>query len=177
MFELILYNLSLSWKLLLVYLITLFVLGCIWFFHIKKFDLKDGKIKIYGLLLGINNKGTLILSMHVVRTFLIIYYSIFVPENIELTLALIGIISVIYIVFDMRDIIFEIFNTISLMAVIYFINSLNTYMIEVEATTSIQIIRIALILFTLMYVIYYLLRNFENITSDNENINLEQDLI
>jgi len=111
--------------------------------------------------LGINNKGTLILSMHVVRTFLIIYYSIFVPENIELTLALIGIISVIYIVFDMRDIIFEIFNTISLMAVIYFINSLNTYMIEVEATTSIQIIRIALILFTLMYVIYYF-RNWQH---------------
>lgn len=173
MLELILYNLGLSWKLLVVYLITLFVLGCIWFFAINKFNLRDGKIKMYGLLLGIDNTGAFMLSLHIVRAFLIIYYSIFPSENIEFTLALIAIASIIYIVFDMRNILFEIFNTVSLIVVIYFINSLNTYMLEVENSLSVNIIKIALILFTLMYTIYYLLKNFENITTDNENILLD----
>jgi len=168
MVELILYNLTLSWKLLLVYLISLFILGCICFFIIRNFNMKDGKIKIYGLLLGINNMGIFTLSLHIVRTFLVLYYSIFYFANIKLAIALIGIVSIIYIVFEMKNILFEIVNTISLMVVIYFINSLNVYMIEVESSFSVQIMRLALTLFTIMYTIYYLLRSFENITTNSE---------
>jgi len=166
MFELILYDLSLSWKLLLVYLITLFILGCALFFTIKNFNMKDGKIKLYGLLLGIDNMGIFILSTHIVRTFLVMYYAIFMSNNIKLTIMLVLISSIIYLVFDMRNILFEVFNTVSLIMVLYFINSLNIYFLEVDSTMSVLIIKMALILFTLMYMIYYLLRSFENITSE-----------
>ena len=101
MFELILYDLGLSWKLLAVFLITLFILGVIFFFIIRKFDMRNGKIKIYGLFMSINNFEAFILSLHIVRVFLIMYYSIVISEDLRLTLSLIGIVSIAYIVFDM----------------------------------------------------------------------------
>ena len=170
MFELILYDLGLSLKLLAVFLITLFILGVIFFFIIRKFDMRNGKIKIYGLFMSINNFEAFILSLHIVRVFLIMYYSIVISEDLRLTLSLIGIVSIAYIVFDMRNIIFETLNTISIMIAIYFINFLNTYLIEIEKSMSVELVKIALISFVLMYIIYYLLRNFENITTNNENI-------
>lgn len=170
MLELILYNLSSSWILLTIFFIVLFVIGCTIFLLTKKFNLTDGRIKLYGLLLNINDKDVIILSVIIVRAFLIIYSILFYNSNIYMYLTMIGIISIILIIVSFKDIIYELINTCSLMALIYFNHTLSNYVIEVENSNSVQMIKIILITFAILYTIYILLRGFEDITSNNKNI-------
>lgn len=167
--ELILYNLSSSSLLIVVFLITFFILGLLTYSIISKFDLKKGRIKIYGLLLEIRDMDIFILSITVVRIFLIIYYSLIYQNNINMSLIMIGIVSLIYIVFTFKNIIYEILNTISIMAMVYFIHTLSNYLIQVSDSSSVQIIKTVLISFAIMYSIYLLLRGVEDIVENNVN--------
>lgn len=171
MLELVLYNLSSSWLLITMFFILLFFLGCAIYLLTRKFNLKDGKIKTYGLLLNMSDKDVFILSIIIVRSFLVIYSVSFYLENIYMYLMMIAIVSVILIIFTFRDTIYEIINSASLIAVVYFTQTLRNYMIEVDNSESVQIINLILISFAILYTIYILLKAFEDITTNNENIN------
>lgn len=171
MFELILYNLSSSSLLIVIFLVTFFIVGLTTYWLINKVRLKKGKIKLYGLLLKISDKDTFTLSIIVVRTFLIIYCTLLYQNNVNTSLIMIAIISIIYIMFSFKNIIYEVINTLSIMAVIYFINTLNNYIMQVSNSSSVQIIKTVLIAFTIMYSIYLLLRGVEDIVANNANIN------
>jgi len=58
--ELILYNLSSSKILIIVFLVTFFIIGLFLYWLVNRLRLEKGKIKIHGLLLGINDKGIIV---------------------------------------------------------------------------------------------------------------------
>lgn len=168
--ELILYNLSSSKILIIVFLVTFFIIGLFLYWLVNRLRLEKGKIKIHGLLLGINDKGIIILSMTLVRAFLIIFYTLVHQNNIQISLIMIGVISIIYILCSARNIIYEIVNTGAILAVIYFINTLNTYLIEITYSSSVEVVKIILISFIVMYTIYLLLKSIEEIIENDCNI-------
>lgn len=171
MLELVLYNLSSSWLLITTFLILLFIIGCTIYFFTRKFDLRDGKIKTYGLLLNMTNKDIFVLSTIIVRSFIIIYSVLLYQENIYMYLAMIAVISLVLIVATFKNIIYEMINTVALMALVYFTHTLNNYVIEVESSNSILIIKTILISFAILYTTYISLKGFEDITTNNKNIN------
>ena len=165
--ELILYNLSSSKILIIVFLVTFFMIGLFLYWLVNRLRLEKGKIKIHGLLLGINDKGIVVLSMTLVRAFLIIFYTLVYQSNVETTLIMIGVISILYIICSARNILYEIINTGAILAVVYFINALNTYLIEIMYSSSVQIVKITLIAFIIMYTIYLLLKSIEEIIEND----------
>lgn len=171
MIDLILYDLISSKWLIIIFLTTLFIVGCIIYFFINNFSLKKGRVKLYGILLELSSTDTLILSVTIIRTFLVIYYLIFSSSNVIVSLTMVGIISIIYIAINLDNVIYEIINTLALMAVIYFINILNSYLTEVTYSSYVQIIKVSLIAFAIMYTIYILFRSVEDIVTNNANIN------
>lgn len=171
MLELVLFNLSSSWLLITIFFVLLFVIGCGIFFATRKFDLRDGKIKTYGLLLNMTNKDIFILSIIIVRAFIIIYSVVMYQENIYMYLAMIAVISVVLIITTFKNVIYEMINTIALMALIFFTHTLNNYVIQVESSGSVLIIKTILISFAILYTTYISLKGFEDITTNNKNIN------
>ena len=171
MLELVLYNLSSSWLFITIFFVLLFIIGCAIFLATRKFDLRDGKIKTYGLLLNMTNKDIFVLSVIIVRAFVIIYSVVVYQENIYMYLAMIAVISVVLIVTTLKNVFYEIINTIALMALIYFTYTLNNYVVQVESSGSILIIKTILISFAILYTTYISLRGFEDITTNNKNIN------
>lgn len=170
-FKLILYELSTSWPLITAFLILLFILGCILYIGIKNFKVRDGKIKIYGLLLGLEEKDILAISSAIVRAFLIIFSLIVYQNNINMYLVMIGIISALLIVFSLKNVVYEIINTVALIAIIYFSNQLSNYLINIENSNAVMLIKIVLICFGILYTTYIFLKEIEDITSNHENIN------
>ena len=83
---------------------------------------------------------------------------------------MIAIISIIYIVFNLRNVLYEIINAIALIATVYFVHTSNKYILEISSTDAVGIVRNALVAFAIMYTIYVSLRNFEDIITNNENI-------
>lgn len=171
MSELILYNLVSSKSLIITFLATLFAIGCIVYWSISKFRLKKGKIKLYGLLLEISDKDIFVLSLILIRTFIILYYMIIYQENITMSLTMVAIISIIYIICNLRNLLYESINAVAIMAIIYFMNVLDTYMLEVAESTSVQIVKLALMAFGIMYTIYISLRSVEDVVSKEKDIN------
>ena len=171
MLELVLFNLSSSWLLITTFFVLLFVIGCGIFFVTRRFDLRDGKIKTYGLLLNMTNKDIFILSIIIVRAFIIIYSVVMYQENIYMYLAMIAVISVVLIITTFKNVIYEMINTIALMALIFFTHTLNNYVIQVESSGSVLIIKTILISFAILYTTYISLKGFEDITTNNKNIN------
>lgn len=171
MLELVLFNLSSSWLLITTFFVLLFIIGCAIFFATRKFDLRDGKIKTYGLLLNMTNKDIFVLSIIIVRAFIIIYSVVMYQENIYMYLAMIAVISVVLIITTFKNVIYEMINTIALMALIFFTHTLNNYVIQVESSGSVLIIKTILISFAILYTTYISLKGFEDITTNNKNIN------
>lgn len=171
MSELILYNLISSKLLIITFLATLFTIGCIVYWSISKFRLKKGKIKLYGLLLEISDKDIFVLSLILVRTFIIMYYLIVYQQNVTMSLTMVAIVSIAYIMCNLKNILYESINAIAIMAIIYFMNVLDTYMIEVAKSTSVQIVKLALMAFSIMYTIYISLKSVEDVVSKEKDIN------
>ena len=171
MFELILYNLSTSWGLMASFFVFIFIIGCIIYVYTKKFKIEGKRVKVYGLLLNMKNNNILAISIIIVRTFVIIYSLVTYNQNIIYYLLMIGIISGLLIIVYFKNIIYEFLNSIALMTVVYFNYELTNYLINIENTTSIIILKEILISFGVLYTIYLFLKEFEDITSKHENIN------
>ena len=171
MFELMLYDLSTSWLFIATFLILLFFIGIAIYMVTKDFKLKDGKIKVYGLLLGFRNIDVIYISMIIVRTFIIIYSLVVFNKNVTMYLIMIAMISIIFIFSYLKNIFYEIINTGALMAIVYFANQLNEYLIHIEESNSIKIIKLILICFGVLYTMYIFFREFEDIVTEHENIN------
>lgn len=172
MFELILYNISKSWLLLAAFLILLFIIGCIIYISTKDFKVKNGKIKMYGLLLNMTNKDILIISMIIVRTFLIIYSLIMYEQNLFMYLVMNVIISLLFILFYRKNIIYEIINTIALIMIIYFQDQLASYLVNIEYSSSVQIMRMAVMCFGIVYTVYICLKEFEDVVAGHDSFSV-----
>ena len=117
MFNLILYDISTAFTLLASFLILVFIIGTVLFLLTKDFIFKSGRIKIYGMFMNINRRDLTLISSMIVRSYLIIF-GLFVPkEQVNMYLIMITIISVIFIVFYMENVIYEIINSIALVVI------------------------------------------------------------
>ena len=171
MLELVLYDISTLWGLLASFFILLFTIGVGIYLYTKSFEMKDGKIKIYGLLLSMTRRDILIISTLIVRAFLIIYALIVSNGNVWLYIFMIGFVSAVFIVIYFKNMIYELINSIALMVIVYFSYELKFYLLNIEDSIATQIIRLILVSFGSIYTVYLFLREFEDITLEHENIN------
>ena len=118
-----------------------------------------------------SNEDVLIISIGVVRTFLIIFSLLVYTTNLNLYITMIAIISFLFIIAYHRNPIYEIINSISLIAIIDFAHQLNEYLINVQNSSSIIIIKSILIAFTVLYTVYLFLKELEEIAANHQNIN------
>ena len=171
MFDLVLYNLSTSWGLMAAFLSFIFIVGCVLYIYTRKFKVEGKRVKAYGLLLNMKSSNILVVSIIIVRTFLIIYSLVTYNQNIWYYILMVGLISLLLIIVYFKNIIYEVINSVALMTIIFFNYQLSNYLMNIENTSSIVIVKGILISFGLLYTIYLFLKEFEDITEKHENIN------
>ena len=94
---------------------------------------------------------------------MIIYTSLIYRNDITEFLILIFFADIVYMILKPKKIIFELINITTQTILIYFTNVLKTYRIEVSNEMFVEQIIIILIGISVMYSIYFFLRNFEEL--------------
>lgn len=175
--ELILYYIMKSRNLLASFLILMFVLGIFSYVAMRNFR-QDKKFKIifYGLFLRMTNIDILKMSIVVVKAFLAFYATIVTDQlMVWLCLIMISISTIIYVVCAYKGMIYEIVCTLMQLAMIYFIYIINDYMVEIEYSPQILMIKICLIVFVLMLTTYLFFRDVDRISEDRVDKNFKKE--
>lgn len=175
--ELILYYIVEARNLLIVFLVLTFLLGTFSYLSIRKLDQsKKIKIFLYGLLLKMNNIDILKLSIIVIKTFLIIYATIVTDEfTIWLSIAMLCLLTIIYILCEYKRTIYEIVYTLIQVSIIYLIYLINNYMTEIQQENITMVMKTFLIIFELMLSVYLLFRNINMIAEDRVAKNFKKE--
>lgn len=175
--ELILYYIVESRNLLISFLILTFILGTFVYLSIRKFKQdKKMKIFIYGLFLKMSNIDIVKLSIVILKTFLVIYATIVTEElNMWLCIAMLAVLTIIYIVCEYKRFIYEIVYTLVQIIIIYLIYLINHYMAEIEQANIILGIKICLVVFELILSVYLLFRNVNMIAEDRVAKNFKKE--
>lgn len=174
--ELILYYIKESASLLISFLILIFILGVIAYIAIRNFR-QDSKLKVgfYGLFLGLKNIDIVKLSIVIIKIFLVFYsVMITVRAKIIICLIMIALLSLLYIIIEPKKFVNEIVYSLMQIAMIYFVYIINSYMIEIEYSLIILIIKICLIVFTILLSTYFWLRNISDIVDNRWNKEFEK---
>lgn len=163
--ELVLYYIKESASLLISFLILIFVLGFSAYMTMRNFR-QDSKLKVgfYGLFLGLKNVDIIKLSIIVIRIFLV-FYSVMITakEKVFISLIMIIILSIIYIVLTPKKIINETVCTVMEIVMIYFVYIINSYMVNIDFSIEILMIKVCLVVFTILLSTYFLLRNIGDV--------------
>ena len=175
--ELILYYIEESKNLLISFLILMFVLGMFAYMAMRNFQQdKKSKILFYGLFLRMNDTDIMKLSTVVIKTFLSFYATLITNElMIWLCLCMMALLTLIYIAFSFKRIIYQIVYTMMQMVMIYLIYVINNYMIEIEYSYVILGIRVCLIVFELMLSAYLFFRDINMIAEDRVDKNFKKE--
>ncbi len=175
--ELVLYYIVESRNLLISFLILTFVLGIIVYSLIKNFKQnKKMKVVIYGLFLKFTNVDILKLSIIVVKTFLV-FYAIMVTNELVmwLCIAMITILTIIYIICEFKRVIYEVIYTSIQALVIYLIYLINSYMMEVEYLNVVMGVKVCLIVFEVILSIYLMFKNINIISEERVTKNFKKE--
>lgn len=168
MINLIFYNINKVLITLIIFLGIITMLGTAVFYMLKKFDIKKKRIIYLGLFSRLNTKQILLLSAIIIRTYLIIACSFINPNDILIYLSMIVIVDIIYIVLNYKKAIFETINIFAQLCLIYLISVLSLYQIEVSNEMYVVQVKIFLIIFIIMYTIYFLIKNVEEVISEKK---------
>ena len=134
------------------------------------------KIFIYGLFLKMTNIDIVKLSIVILKTFLVIYATIVTEElNMWLCIAMLAVLTIIYIVCEYKWFIYEIVYTLVQIIIIYLIYLINHYMAEIEQANIILGIKICLVVFELILSVYLLFRNVNMIAEDRVAKNFKKE--
>lgn len=173
--ELVLYYIMESSVLLISFLILTFVLGVICFLTIKKFR-QDSRWKVtfYGLFFKLRDIDLIKLSSITIRTFLVIFSAVVFSKNIYVYLAMIILISLVYIILSLKRFIYELTCAIIQIITVYFIDVLNNYMLEMEYSLSLLIIENSLKVFIIIFALYFFFKNIFDIVEHSNNKKLKK---
>ena len=174
--ELVLYYITESQWLLISFLILMFVLGIFAYIAMRNFR-QDKKFKIffYGLFLRMNDIDIFKLTIVVIKSFLVVYATTALTDTIMwLCLIMISILTVLYIVIEHKKIIFELICSILQIVMVYFVYTVNKYMIEIENTSLILMMRTCLIVFVVILTAYLFFRDIDIISEDRMNKNIKK---
>ena len=161
--EAILYYVSKNYSVLILFLTLVFSVGIYIYTVTQKFNIHKKSTRYCGLLTGLSNREIIILSSLIIRTYMIIYTSLIYRNDITEFLILIFFADIVYMILKPKKIIFELINITTQTILIYFTNVLKTYRIEVSNEMFVEQIIIILIGISVMYSIYFFLRNFEEL--------------
>ena len=174
--ELVLYYIKESRILLLSFLILIFILGVFAYITMRNFRQSSRiKVSFYGFFLGLKNTDIIKLSAVIIKIFLVIYaLTITNQQIIFICLVMILILAIIYIILAPKKIINEIVSTLMQMVMIYFVYTINGYMSEIEFSYVILMIKVCLIVFTILFSTYFLLRSIGDIVDNRVNKEFEK---
>ena len=161
MIEIVLYQLTKNSKVLIAFLSVMLLLFFTLLIKVRKLNNKN--IKLHGIFMHFSNIQIILLGAIIIRTFYIIYSSIFYDNNIFIYLTIIIITSLIYIILKPKKIIFESISLAIQVVLIYFIHILQEYQINVGQEKYVLMMIISLIILAISYSIYGFFRNFEEI--------------
>jgi phosphotransferase system glucose/maltose/N-acetylglucosamine-specific IIC component len=121
------------------------------------------------------NIDILKMSSIIVKTFLVFYATLITKElMIYLSLAMIALVTMVYIACSFKRIIYEVICTLIQIFMIYFIYVIDGYMTAVEYTTVILVIRTILMALLLIFTTYMLFRNIDLIAEDRVDKNIKK---
>ena len=166
--ELILYYIKESGSLLISFLILIFILGIICYMTMRNFKQTSRmKVGFYGFFLGLKNTDIIKLSAIIIRIFLVIYtMTITSMELIFICFIMIVLLTLIYTILTPKKIVNEVVSTLMQIVMIYFVYNINGYMAEIGYSYIILMIKICLIVFTILFSTYFLLRNLADIVDN-----------
>ncbi len=170
MIQTIMYNVSKSAIPMLIYLGIIVFTGFLINFSTKKFDIHKKTVMFGGMLVKLHRRQIISITAVMIRTFLIIYASINFKENLVLYFTMIIMADIVYIFMNPKKIVFEIINTSAQGILIYIISLLSTYRVEISDELYVKLMQTLLIIFIIVYAIYFLFKNFEEIISKKYKI-------
>ncbi len=166
MSEYIMYNLTNYLMLTLVFFIIILAGSILIYLNTKKINIHKKGTRYFGLISALKSKQIAMLCSILIRTILIVYAVIIYQTNVITTIIMIIFADIIFII--LKRSIFEIFNITAQVFLIYFINILQEYRIHVSDENYVFLIQIALTVFLITYVLYFLLKNFVETLTDRK---------
>jgi len=168
--EKILYKVSQNSWVILILLFFLLSISIAINIITRKLKINKTNISIYGLLLGLSNKDIILISLITIKTVLVICNAwSFYTEEIMISAVMILIVSIIYMLLSggIKNILFELISTIAQVIAVILINELNGYLIEINNSLYILMIRLMISLFISIYVKFFFIKNFQSVIINN----------
>jgi len=168
--EKILFKVSQNSWVILILLFFLLAISIVINIITRKLKINKTNISIYGLLLGLSNKDILMISLITIKTVLVICNAWrFYTEEIMVSAVMIFIASIIYMFLcgGIKNILFELISTMAQIIAVLLVNELNGYLIEVNNSIYILMIRLLISMFISIYVMFFFIKNFQSVIINN----------
>lgn len=150
---------------LLCFLLIALFASILMYMLVKDFKPHSFKVKTYGLFLNLRNIDIIMLSANTSVMFVTIYLALNADKAIDIYYVVLVSLWVIWMLCDIKKILFCIINLSAEVASIYLISLLKNYQSQVDNNLYVKIITICLIAFTIMYAVFVFLTNLEKIVT------------
>ena len=170
MLERILYKVSQNSWVILILLFFLLAISIALNIITRKLKINKTNISIYGLLLGLSNKDIIIISLITIKTVLVISNVWrFYTEEIIISAVMIFIVSIMYMFTcgNIKNAIFEFISSAAQIIAVILVNELNGYLIEINNSIYILMIKLLISMFISIYVMFFFIKNFQNVIINN----------
>lgn len=165
----ILYSLSSNALPIIIYLLIIILISFILYFSISEISFNKKIIMFNTMFANFNRKKQLALTGILIRTFMVIYATVYFTSDKMIMYIIIAVLSdLIYVSLNLKKIFFEIPSMIGQIFLIYIIHLMNTYRDQVNDDISVSIIQVLLITFLAVYSLFFLIKDFESIISKKD---------
>lgn len=153
------------------------LLGFIFFTLILKNKNKDGKMssmqwKVFGLLMELDNFSIMAISICVVRFIFLVYIMFNRADLMYLHLFILIMFSFLFGIFskNIKNLFIDLGSSIALYVALFSSKLLTSYLLEVRFAWYILAANILLIIFISLYIMYFGIRNINNVVSRSKYI-------
>ncbi len=163
------YITNILFNFILSFLLAILILFLTSKIFLKRFDINKGKLSIYGIFLGLNEKEIFSISILTVR-YIFMYWCL-ITTNVEIIhLTLLILAGLIYSIINKRffHIVFDILSSFLLYLALLSKNIFFKYLTTILFDWKVLAIFVLLVIFIILYSSYFFLKDIEYIIKKNK---------
>lgn len=170
--EEIIYYLSQLFSFILTFFLIIILLFIIFKISLRKHKITDGKIKIYGIFMGLQNNEILSMGILTIKYIFIIWCVTGTTEQNYVYLLVMVILGILYNLLNNRfvNLLFDILNIGVIYVALTCKNLFFNYLNEVMFEWYVLLFGILVSLFVVLYVSYFFIKDLDYILKGNKHV-------
>ncbi len=168
--EEIIYYLGQLFNFLLVFFIVVVLIFVVFKIALKHSNINEGKIKIYGIFMGLKNSEMLSIGILTIKYAFIIWLIIGVNTENYIYLIILLMLSILYNIINKRflSIIFDVINSLVIYIAFVCKNTFFEYLNNVKFEWYVLILGIFICLFLFLYANYFFIKDIDFVLKKNK---------